>query len=129
MPRAVRKGGVITELILSPKKGGAAIGFPVSPKSEISRVSRADMSKQMGVGIVGMPITETYVGKGSFLNWIENLKIAQRPYWAGEEVISCFICEAEFGFWERQHHCRKCGTAVCGKCSKYFVQLPEFAYY
>ena len=68
MPRAVRKGGVITEFMLSPKKGGAAIGFPVSPKSEISRVSRADMSKQMGVGIVGMPITETYVGKGSFLN-------------------------------------------------------------
>jgi len=87
------------------------------------------MSKQMGVGIVGMPVTETYVGMGAYLRWVENFKVAQRPYWAGEEVISCFVCEAEFGFWERQHHCRKCGTAVCGKCSKYFVQVPEFAYY
>ena len=62
--------------MMSPKKGAAAVRLPMSPKSEISRVSRADMSKQMGVGIVGMPITETYVGKDSFLQWIENLKIA-----------------------------------------------------
>lgn len=32
------------------------------------------MSKQMS--IVGMPVTETYLGQGAYLDLIENLKIA-----------------------------------------------------
>ena len=87
------------------------------------------MQKTMAVGIVGMPVTEAYVGKGAFLRWLESFKVAQRPLWAVQEVNQCFICVVEFGFWERQHHCRKCGSAVCGKCAKYFVQIPEFGYY
>ena len=76
-----------------------------------------------------MPVTETFVGHGAYLSWIENLKIAQRPQWVGSEVTSCNICDEEFGFFSRLHHCRKCGTAVCGKCAKYFVPVEELAYY
>ena len=83
----------------------------------------------MQIAMVGMPVTETHVGRRSYERWVENLKIAQRPYWTGEEVLSCYITNKEFGFWERQHHCRKCGLAVCAEASKYFVQLPELAYY
>ena len=81
------------------------------------------------MALIGMPVTETHIGKGAYHRWIENLKIAQRPNWVGSEVISCYICDDDFGFWDPQHHCRKCGMAVCGKCSKYFVQVPDLAYY
>jgi len=76
-----------------------------------------------------MPVTEAYLGKDSYFRWLEAIKIAQRPFWTGEEVPGCFICEIEFGWFERQHHCRKCGTAVCWQCSKFFVTVPELAYY
>ena len=29
----------------------------------------------------------------------------------------------------RQHHCRKCGTAICDECSQCKQPLPELAYY
>ena len=76
-----------------------------------------------------MPVSEIYVGHGAYLSWIENLKIAQRPYWVGQDVTSCNICDDEFGFFSHLHHCRKCGTACCGKCAKYFVPVEELAYY
>jgi hypothetical protein len=27
------------------------------------------------------------------------------------------LCRAEFGFWIRRHHCRRCGAVVCDSCS------------
>mmetsp|Transcript_24900 Transcript_24900/g.33360 ORF Transcript_24900/g.33360 Transcript_24900/m.33360 type:complete len:105 (-) Transcript_24900:666-980(-) len=75
-----------------------------------------------------MPLTEAYVGHGAYSRWVENLKIAQRPLWATDQITECFVCEVQFGFWERMHNCRKCGTAVCSQCAKYFVAVPELAY-
>ena len=31
---------------------------------------------------------------------------------------SCFYCGESFGFFNRQHHCRGCGMAVCDACSE-----------
>ncbi|CDW73367.1 hepatocyte growth factor-regulated tyrosine kinase substrate [Stylonychia lemnae] len=65
----------------------------------------------------------------TFLVWIDCFKKIQRPQWADSVVQECYICDTQFGLMKRQHHCRKCGTAVCKQCSKYFCQLPELAYY
>ena len=45
--------------------------------------------------------------------WLQAFKRTQRPIWVGPEIQSCFICEKPFSIVARQHHCRKCGTAVC----------------
>lgn len=38
------------------------------------------------------------------------------------EVNSCFICERPYNiFFNRRHHCRKCGKVVCGDCSSQFI--------
>lgn len=41
---------------------------------------------------------------------------------------SCFICEDPYTFFNRRHHCRKCGRVVCAACSgqviKYFSNSP-----
>ncbi|TNV72396.1 hypothetical protein FGO68_gene12906 [Halteria grandinella] len=64
-----------------------------------------------------------------FLLWIEELKKTQRPQWSDPSVQTCFLCESEFSTLTRQHHCRKCGTAVCGVCSKFKITLPQLGYY
>mmetsp|Transcript_2021 Transcript_2021/g.1468 ORF Transcript_2021/g.1468 Transcript_2021/m.1468 type:complete len:109 (-) Transcript_2021:249-575(-) len=65
----------------------------------------------------------------SYQTWLDALRKTQRPQWVDPEVNACFICEAQFGILERQHHCRKCGTAVCSKCSNFFVKLEDLSYY
>lgn len=32
-------------------------------------------------------------------------------------VDTCMLCRAEFSFWIRRHHCRRCGAVVCDSCS------------
>jgi|LauGreDrversion4_2_1035121.scaffolds.fasta_scaffold26844_4 hypothetical protein len=42
-----------------------------------------------------------------------------------EEGAACSICHAEFSITRRRHHCRKCGSLVCGSCSDHFVQIDD----
>ena len=119
-------------LIVSVPKAVYKRNAPVSShlQSPTSQVSRSDMNRHMAASMIGMPVTEAFVGQGAFVQWIENLKISQRPIWSkDDEGSACFVCAAEFGFFERRNNCRRCGTAVCGPCSKYFVPLPELGYY
>ena len=104
---------------------GAASQYWKSPHSNLSR---AEINKELAASIVGMPVTEAYVGLGAFENWIKNLRIAQRPHFADEEIDKCYVCQTQFGFWQRLHHCRRCGTANCSQCAKYFVAVPELGY-
>uniref|UniRef100_A0A0E9PC02 FYVE-type domain-containing protein n=1 Tax=Anguilla anguilla TaxID=7936 RepID=A0A0E9PC02_ANGAN len=60
--------------------------------------------------------------------------LLQTPEW--QDSDSCQKCEQPF-FWNfkqmwdskkiglRQHHCRKCGQAVCGKCSPKTLHHPD----
>ena len=41
-----------------------------------------------------------------------------------KSVASCLHCGAEFGVFNRQHHCRGCGLVFCGGCTQWRVQLP-----
>ena len=41
------------------------------------------------------------------------------PLWVPDErVTKCQICYTDFTFLKRRHHCRACGKAVCGDCSR-----------
>ncbi|KAI5959285.1 uncharacterized protein KGF55_005435 [Candida pseudojiufengensis] len=40
------------------------------------------------------------------------------PIWQNDNDVSeCFLCQITFNFFNRRHHCRKCGRVVCGDCS------------
>ena len=42
-----------------------------------------------------------------------------------EEGGGCSICHADFSITRRRHHCRKCGSLVCGSCSDHFISLDK----
>ncbi|RCK65976.1 E3 ubiquitin-protein ligase PIB1 [Candida viswanathii] len=45
------------------------------------------------------------------------------PVWQDDyEVTKCFLCNKPYNiFFNRRHHCRKCGKVVCGDCSQQFI--------
>uniref|UniRef100_A0A5G2QEU3 WD repeat and FYVE domain containing 1 n=1 Tax=Sus scrofa TaxID=9823 RepID=A0A5G2QEU3_PIG len=69
--------------------------------------------------------------------WRGSLSYREAPQWL--ESDSCQKCEQPF-FWNikqmwdtktlglRQHHCRKCGQAVCGKCSSKRSSYPVMGF-
>ena len=62
--------------------------------------------------------------------WTQQIKHALRPVW-DDPITSkiCKECARPFNVLRRQHHCRRCGRAVCGRHSEYRVLLPDMAYY
>ena len=42
-----------------------------------------------------------------------------------EEGAGCSICHMEFSITRRRHHCRRCGSLVCGSCSDHFISLDD----
>ncbi|KAL6924913.1 hypothetical protein FSST1_002187 [Fusarium sambucinum] len=51
---------------------------------------------------------------------------SQRPRWQPDnEVTYCPICHAQFSFFVRKHHCRKCGRVVCNSCSPHRIIIPH----
>jgi hypothetical protein len=48
------------------------------------------------------------------------------PVWAQDKAArTCDLCDKEFNLFNRRHHCRKCGSLVCGPCSKNKRMLPS----
>lgn len=49
--------------------------------------------------------------------------------WVPNQIAPmCRGCESMFTFFNRRHHCRRCGNVFCSKCSSYRKLLPEFGY-
>lgn len=40
------------------------------------------------------------------------------------ETTNCTLCQSEFDWWTRKHHCRHCGKIFCQKCSVNKTLLP-----
>ncbi|KAK5689656.1 hypothetical protein LTR17_026195 [Elasticomyces elasticus] len=48
------------------------------------------------------------------------------PKWQPDaSAIACPVCGIDFGFWNRRHHCRKCGRVVCATCSPHRITIPR----
>uniref|UniRef100_A0A8C5P870 WD repeat and FYVE domain containing 2 n=1 Tax=Leptobrachium leishanense TaxID=445787 RepID=A0A8C5P870_9ANUR len=70
---------------------------------------------------------------GKIVVWNMDIERQETPEWLDSD--SCQKCDQPF-FWNfkqmwdskkiglRQHHCRKCGKAVCGKCSSKRSSIP-----
>ena len=50
----------------------------------------------------------------------------KRPVWT--DTSACEVCCRQFTFFRRKHHCRKCGCAVCGHCSRTREAIPSLGY-
>ena len=48
------------------------------------------------------------------------------PRW--EEADQCRLCHKKFGAFTREHHCRRCGAAVCNACSPQRLRLPQLGF-
>lgn len=56
----------------------------------------------------------------------QNLMEYTLPRWQPDsEVTHCPICDTQFSFWYRKHHCRKCGRVVCASCSPHRITIPR----
>ena len=42
---------------------------------------------------------------------------------ADSEAVSCMICDSQFSFLTRKHHCRCCGGVFCNECCKSKISL------
>lgn len=40
-----------------------------------------------------------------------------------DEVSRCQLCDAEFSFFNRKHHCRLCGDVFCAACSNNKISI------
>ena len=48
------------------------------------------------------------------------------PRWQPDaEVTYCPICTTQFSWFNRKHHCRKCGRVVCATCSQHRITIPH----
>ncbi|KAK3615204.1 hypothetical protein LTR56_026744, partial [Elasticomyces elasticus] len=48
------------------------------------------------------------------------------PKWQSDaSALACPVCGIDFGFWNRRHHCRKCGRVVCATCSPHRITIPR----
>ncbi|KAI9281028.1 ankyrin repeat-containing domain protein [Sporodiniella umbellata] len=62
---------------------------------------------------------ETAISHG-WSDWSSNGK----NLWESDKhVKTCRACDKKFGFLLRRHHCRKCGTIVCDRCSSWKIFL------
>jgi Ca2+-binding EF-hand superfamily protein/diadenosine tetraphosphatase ApaH/serine/threonine PP2A family protein phosphatase len=63
-----------------------------------------------------------------YLKWERAFRLALRPIWV-QNSKCCMVCQKEFSFFIRPHHCRKCGTCMCDECSVFVPRLPMQGYY
>jgi hypothetical protein len=62
--------------------------------------------------------------------WVTRIKYSLRPIWEDPlQAKICKECARPFNMLRRQHHCRRCGKAVCGRHSKHRVPMPDMAYF
>jgi len=54
--------------------------------------------------------------------------ISHPPLWVPDHVSAlCMLCREPFTATRRRHHCRHCGTTVCGTCSARRAPIAKFA--
>jgi len=52
------------------------------------------------------------------LDYTNASNLAEPARWVpNDRIKSCTICKKKFNVFRRKHHCRQCGSLVCGACS------------
>ncbi|KAF2073935.1 hypothetical protein CYY_004759 [Polysphondylium violaceum] len=61
---------------------------------------------------------------------VQDPPVIKKPEWVPDSFSnSCEMCQTPFTFFNRRHHCRRCGHLFCAECCSLNVSLPqEFGY-
>ncbi|KAK9477707.1 hypothetical protein V1514DRAFT_106092 [Lipomyces japonicus] len=52
--------------------------------------------------------------------------LPRRNHWVTDESVQgCSSCQKAFTFWERRHHCRRCGLIFCAGHSSHVLRLDQ----
>jgi len=63
--------------------------------------------------------------KGINIKSDQDNEVGEAPVWIPDsDVKACQGCGTKFTFTNRRHHCRKCGSVVCGDCTSHKLTLP-----
>ncbi|MCP3942902.1 MAG: hypothetical protein GY710_15640 [Desulfobacteraceae bacterium] len=54
--------------------------------------------------------------KRLLINWVKTCCIS-REWMPDNSSRTCVLCNNEFTFFHRKHHCRECGALICSHCS------------
>jgi len=57
--------------------------------------------------------------------------VQRPPVWVSNEIATvCMLCNNNFSWFCRKHHCRRCGKVVCGVCApkKNARSIPEWGF-
>ncbi|KAK4803533.1 hypothetical protein SAY86_003350 [Trapa natans] len=66
--------------------------------------------------------------KKGFADWINLIKPGneEKDHWVPDEAVKkCTSCGADFGAFNRRHHCRNCGDIFCDKCTQGRIALTS----
>nr|CAD1821317.1 unnamed protein product [Ananas comosus var. bracteatus] len=64
--------------------------------------------------------------KKGFIDWMNIIKPGneEKEHWVPDEAVNkCTSCGADFGAFNRRHHCRNCGDIFCDKCTQGRIAL------
>lgn len=59
-----------------------------------------------------------------FNTLFQPVALVPKDAWKPARGNKCAVCYASFSFVKPMHHCRACGEAVCGQCSRKWVVQP-----
>ncbi|KAK9471891.1 uncharacterized protein V1510DRAFT_418699 [Dipodascopsis tothii] len=50
----------------------------------------------------------------------------KRAHWVSDDSVDCCLdCKKAFTFWDRRHHCRRCGMIFCAAHSSHALRLDQ----
>lgn len=59
-----------------------------------------------------------------FNTLFQPVALVSKGEWKPARGNKCAVCDSSFSFVKPVHHCRACGEAVCGQCSRKWVVQP-----
>lgn len=70
--------------------------------------------------------TERLIGIRELLfnTLFQPVTLLSKGEWKPAKSNKCALCTSYFTIMKKQHHCRACGEAVCGQCSRMWVVRP-----
>ncbi|KAE9316974.1 hypothetical protein PR003_g18591 [Phytophthora rubi] len=109
--------------------------YVVSPSNdasgtyEVSCMMVIDFQKQFASGVGAKIIqnfTERLIGIRELLfnTLFRPIAVLPKNEWKAARSNKCAICICSFSFVKSKHHCRACGEAVCGQCSRKWTLQP-----
>jgi hypothetical protein len=115
--------------------GRGAVGSPLASPSASSAASSSSSSSAIKGGRgtnltspIRNSIEDTHRGiptvTGPLAGVGPSLAITPHKLWQAD-TPSCTLCDATFSLAKRRHHCRVCGSCVCGPCSPHELRLTS----